>query len=398
MRFVDRIVDNLDAVLMLCAQSIWRTNPKEFIDLASTDDATTFVLKDGTLMTVLRIKGVTNTLHGQGLKDLILELAEIIGRDLLQNGNHSLSVSFEFDPDQAYQYAKDALRMTQLTARKFGMSSFIDEIVEEKSRKMAEFCQVENTYIALYTYVTAIAKNEINDQVKERAEALKTWPETAEAMLKDTAFPQLRIRHQNMVSSFISTMEHLNSNKDVRLMTEVIDVRSWLKIAKQVIEPGTSEKWTPRISDDFLKEIRVPTKPKRRDFRNADHMMPPPIADQLFSQNIETPSMKFAVMGNRIHYGLAVSMGPMEPETFDRMIIQASSMRLPFRLSISLKANGAGVDYLNTSLAKTFPWASSLNSQIKEAHEGLSQYISMSNGVVPAPGRTPSQSIRRRTE
>lgn len=384
MRFIDRIVDNLDAVLCYGHEAIWRTNPRAFIDPATTDDKYSFVLRDGTMMTVLRVRGLTSTLAGKELIKLIYELAEVCGRDLLSNGAHSMAVSFEFDPDQAEDYARRSLQGTRLTARKLGMGPFMDGILDEKARTMANWCQVENCYLALYTYPSAIAKNEMPGQIKERSEAMRTWPETAEALLNDAAFPQLRVRHSNMVTSFVSNISHLHSIKDASFMTEVMDVRSYLREAKRICEPGSAHDWEPRISDDFLKDIRVPEKRARRNFRNADHMMPAPFGHQLFSSNPDSIGLKYVVMGNRIHYGLAVSMGPTEPETFDRLIISASSMRLPFRVSMSFKANGTGVDYLNTTLAKTFPWASTANRQVKEAHTALMQYLEKSNGVVPA--------------
>lgn len=384
MRFIDRIVDNLDALLCYGHTAIWRTNPREFFDIATTDDNETFVLKDGTLMTVLRIKGLTSTLYDTELKALIFELSEITGRDLIRPDGHHFSLSFEFDPDEAYTYAKRSLASTQQTGRKLGMGAFIDSIVEEKARKLAEYCQVEHCYIALYTSPAAIHKAEMKGQVKERTEALKTWPETAEALLNDLAFPQLRVRHRTMVSSFAENLSNLTSIKDVSLLTEVMDVRAYLQEAKRISEPGSSPAWQPRIASDFLNEMRVPTNPKRRDFNNADHMMPPPLGEQLFGSTPETLGLKFSVMGNRIHYPLALSMGPTEPETFDRLLVQASAMRLPFRITFSFKGHGVGVDYLNTMLANTFPWASSANSQVKSAYEDLTKYVDKSNGVVPA--------------
>jgi len=384
MRFVDRIVDNLDAALCYAHEAIWRTNPRKLIDPATTDDKHTFVLRDGTMMTVLRVRGLTSTLQGSEMRDLIYELAEICGRELMSSGAHSFSISFEFDPDQAYTYAKNALRGTQLTARKLGMGEFIDEIMEEKATTMAKWCQAENCYIALYTYPRSIANNEMSGQIKERTEAMKTWPATAEALLNDAAFPQLRVQHSNMVNSFVTNISHLRSIKDASLLTQYIDVRQYMRLAKQITEPGSAPDFEPRVAEDFLKEMHVPVKPRRRDFRNADHMMPPPFGDQLFGSNPETIGLSYVVSGNRIHYGLAVSRGPTEPETFDRLIIQASSMRLPFRICMSFKPKGAGVDYLNTALAKTFPWASTVNRQVKEAHVALTNYEDKSNGVVPA--------------
>lgn len=384
MRFIDRIVDNLDALLCYGHAAIWRTNPREFFDPATTDDNETFVLRDGTLMTVLRVKGMTSSLYDTELKELILEIAQITGRDLVKGGKHSFSISFEFDPDQAYEYAKRALRGTQLTGQKLGMGQFMDDIIEEKAQKMAQFCQVEHCYIALYTMPTGIDKVEMKDQLQERSEAMKTWPDTAESLLNDLAFPQLRVRHRTMVTSFCESLNRLNSVKDVSLLTEVMDVRAYLREAKRVAEPGSAVNWQPRIADDFLKEMRVPSNPRRRDFNNADHMMPPTFGEQLFGGTPETVGLKYAVMGNRIHYPLAVAMGPSEPETFDRLLLQASSMRLPFRITFSYKGHGTGVDYLNTMLAKTFPWASSANGQVKRAHEDLTNYEEKSNGIVPA--------------
>lgn len=384
MRFVDRLVDNLDALLSYGHAAIWRTNPREFFDVATTDDDYTFVLRDGTLMTVMKLKGLTSTMFDREMVAVIEEIATITGRDLIRSQGHHFSISYEFDPDSAQSYAANALRGTQKTAQRLGMGPFIDAIVEEKAAKMAEFCQVENTFIALYTTPAAIHKAEMKGQIQERTEAMCTWPETAEALLNDFAFPQLRVRHKTMVKSFMGNLAHLNSLKDVSLMTERVSVRAYLQEAKRISEPGSSPKWQPRIASDFLKDIRVPTNPKRRDFNNADHMMPPSFGEQLFGSTPISVGIKYAVMGNRIHYPLAVSMGPSEPETFDRLIQQASSMRLPFRICFSFKGSGTGVDYMNTLLAKTFPWASSANNQIKQSYDDLQNYETKQNGVVPA--------------
>lgn len=384
MRFIDRIVDNLDALLAYGHSAIWRTNPREFLDIATTDDDQTFVLKDGTLMTVIRLKGLTSTMFDREMVSVIEEISEIMGRDLIKSAGHHFTISYEFDPDSAKSYAQKALAPTKRTGQRLGMGDFIDAIVEEKAEKMAGFCQVENTYIALYTTVASIHKAELKGQIQERTSAMKTWPDTAESLLNDFAFPQLRVRHKTMVESFISSVAHLKSLKDVTLMTERVSVRAYLREMKRVTEPGSSPRWQPRIDSDFLKDIRVPTNPRRRDFKNADHLMPPPFGEQLMGSTPASVGLKYAVMGDRIHYPLAISMGPSEPETFEKLIQQASTMRLPFRVCFAFKGTGTGVDYMNTMLAKTFPWASSANGQIKKAHEDLVNYETNQNGVVPA--------------
>lgn len=384
MRLIDRFVENIDALLNYGHNAIWRTNPAEYLDIATTDDDLTFVTRDGSLVTVLKVKGLTSNLFSDELKSVIFELAEIIGRDIIKAEGHHLTTSFEFDPDSAYDYFKDSLKATQNTAKRLGMGKFMDLVIDERAAKLAEYCQVENTYIALYTTPQAIHKTELRSQVQERTEAMNTWPETAEAMLNDFAFPQLRVKHRTMVQTFMSNMRNLTSLKDVGLLMEAVSVRAYLKEAKRITHPGTSPKWEPRIANDFLQDVQVPTKRKSRNGRNADFMMPPPISSQLFTENITTVGLKYAVMGNRIHYPLAVKMGPSEPETFDRLIQTASELRLPFRITFALKGSGAGVDYLNTMLAKTFPWMSSVNNQVKESYDKLMDYETKSNGVVPA--------------
>lgn len=383
MRFIDRVVDNLDALLTYAHKAVWRTNPREFIDLATTDDDETFVTRDGTLVTVLYLKGLTSNLYGEELKSVINEIAEVMGRDIIRPAGHQIAISYEFDPDQAYDYCRNTLRQTESTGKRLGLGSFVSAIVEEKAQKMAEFCQVENTYIALYTTPAAIHKAEMKGQVAERTEVMGTWPDTAEALLNDLAFPQLRVKHRTMVQSFMHNLANLSSLKDVSLLTSTISVRDYLKSAKQITEPGSAPNWAPRIAADFMQDIRVPTNPKRQNLSNADFMMPPVFGEQLFGSIPQTIGLKYAVLGNRIHYAVALSMGPTEPETFDRLVQQASAMRLPFRITFSFTGSGTGVDYLNTALAKTFPWASSANAQVKKAHEALIDYEQKSNGVVP---------------
>lgn len=384
MRFMDRVVDNLDALLSYGHNAIWRSNPQEFVDLASTDDDVTFVSKDGSLITIVKIKGLTSSIYDAEMKEAIHEISEVIGRDIIRSTGHHLSISYEFDPDSAYSYIKNSLKATEGTARRLGMGEFIELIVEEKAQTLAKVSQAESTYLALYTTPNAIHKMEMKEQIRERAEAMKTWPETAEAMLNDSAYPQLRVRHRTMVKSLITTLSNLTSLKDVGLMMDVVSVRDYLKVVKRVAQPGSSSKWTPRVADDFMKDIRIPVKAKRRDMRNADFMMPPTIGQQIFSETPETIGLKYVVMGNRIHYPVTLEMGPNEPETFDRFIHYASEMRLPFRITFTIKGSGAGVDYLNVMLAKTFPWMSSVNQQVRDAHNSLSDYEKKSNGVVPA--------------
>jgi len=384
MRFVDRVVDNLDALLSYGHSAIWRTNPREFLDIATTDDNMTFVTRDGALLTLLKVKGLTSNLYDDELKAVINEMSEITGRDLIKSGIHSFAISFEFDPDAAYAYCQESLRATAQTGARYGMGNFMKLIVQEKSRKMAEFCQVENTYIALYTNRTAIHATEMDSQVKERTKAMRTWPDMAEAMLLDVAYPQLRVEHRTMVQSFVSLMRKLTSLKDVGLMLEVVGVREYLKEVRRIAHPGTSPNWKPRIASDFMKEVQIPVKFSRRDRKNADFMMAPSIGSQIFSETPTTVGLKYAVLGNRIHYSTALSRGPTDPQTFDHLLQQASDLRLPFRICFSFKGSGTGVDYLNTMLALTFPWLSSANSQVKESYQALQNYEKKMNGIVPA--------------
>jgi len=384
MQFVDRIVDNLDAIIHYMHSSLFRMNPRDFVELVTTDDDHTFVTKDGSMVTVLRLKGVTSKLYDDEMLLVINEVAEIIGNKLISGGNHGVSISFEFDPDEAHSYAWRALQGSRQTAHRLGMGDLMDSVFEEKANKMAEFCQVENTYVAITTSPASIHKQDRKGQIRERSENMRSWPDTAEAMLQDHAFPQLRTRHATAVQAFVSDLKNLVSLKDVGLMFEVLSVRAYLRDLRRLTAPGSSPKWEPRIAKDVFRDVRVPAKPAQTKGNNMDGVMPPPIGHQLFSQTPVTVGHQFAVMGNRIYYPTAMSLGPTEPETFDRLIRQAADLRLPFRISFSMKGSGTGVDLLNTMLAKTFNWMSTSNTLRKQAYESLKNYEDKQGGTVPA--------------
>lgn len=383
-RFVDRIVDNIDTLISYAHGALFKTNPREMIDIVTTDDDATFVTKDGALLTIVQLRGTTAKLFDPELLSVINEIADVIGQDLIKGGCHGLSVSFEFDPDEAHTYARRTLNGSLHTAKRLGMGNLMSLIIEEKASKMAEYCHVENTYLALSTYPTALHKGDMKEQARERAEAMQTWPDTAEALMGDMAFPALRTRHQTMVSSFISRMESLNSLDTVGLLMSVLSVKSYLKDVKRLTDFGSAPNWKPRTMEDALSRLRVPSSAKELKGNKLDFMMPPTFGQQLFGSTIETIGQKYAVMGNRLYYSCAVSEGPSDPETFDRLINQAADLHLPFRITISMKGNGIGVNALDSALASTFPWMSTANGQRKEAVQQLKRYETELNGVVPA--------------
>jgi intracellular multiplication protein IcmB len=383
-RFVDRIVDNIDTLISYANDALFKVNPREMIDLVTTDDDSTFVTKDGALVTIVQLRGTTAKLFDPELLAVIEEISGVIGQDLIKGGNHGLAVSFEFDPDEAYAYAKKTLNGSLHTAKRLGMGNLMSMIIDEKASKMADYCHVENTYLALSTYPTALHKDDMKQQVRERAEAMQSWPDTAEALLGDLAFPALRTRHQTMVSSFMSRMEALDTLDSVGLLMKVLSVKDYLKDAKRLTDFGASPNWEPRTMADALTRIRVPSSPKEMKANKFDYVMPPTFGQQLFGSTVETIGLKYAVMGNRLYYSCAVTEGPRDPETFDRMIHQAADLKLPFRITMSMKGDGIGVNALDNGLASLFPWMSSANSQRKDAVKNLQRYEKEANGVIPA--------------
>src|SRR5690554_4954443 len=151
MRFVDHLIDNIDSLLYFIRSSIFRGSPRELLELFTTDDDFTFVTKSGTMVTLLRVDGITSKMYPAELKEVIYELSEVLGDNLLSSGAHDISIGFEFDPDTAYQYSRDALAATRETAERLGLGEMMSLLLEEKAHKMAEFCQVESCYMAITT-------------------------------------------------------------------------------------------------------------------------------------------------------------------------------------------------------------------------------------------------------
>ena len=384
MQFVDRVVDNMNALTHYMHSSLFKTNPRDFVDLVTTDDDHTFVAKDGSLVTILKLKGTTSKLYDDEMLEVVNEVAGIIGTNLIAGGAHGFSISFEFDPDEAYNYALRSLQGSHQTAKRLGLGDLMESVFEEKAKKMAQFCQVENCYVAITTTAAAIHKNDMKEQARERHQNMMTWPDTADAMLQEYAFPQLRTRHSAAVQSFVSDLRNLVSLKDVGLMFEVLSVRNYMKDLRRLTSPGGSPRWQPRIASDVFQDVRVPANPAQTKGDRLDGVMPPPIGHQLFTSTPVTIGHQYSVMGNRIYYPTAISLGPTEPESFDRLIVQAAELRLPFRISFSMKGSGTGVDLLNTILAKTFNWMSTNNTLRKDAYENLQDYEDKRGGTVPA--------------
>lgn len=388
MRFLDRVADNLDALLSYMHGAVFRTNPRLFLDIASTDDDHTFVTKGGSLLTIFKVDGLSSQVGEEQFRELSRELKGIFS-DLLSDrmkGAHEIAVAFEFDPESVGDEIDQALAPTLAQAKRLGLGDTVDMLFREKRNRLAQYCQSESCYLGIFTHPRIIDKSDIKNEVQQRNEAIKRWPFTVESLLLDGVFPGMRSKHSSAVRTFRSKMSKLISVEHTGYLMSMVSVSEYLRCLKGHIEHGQAgPKWQPRVgASDILKDIRLPVKPNGLMAPEAfDHMMPPSFGEQLMSSMPKTIGLKYAVMGDRIFATAALHLGPKEPASFDELIRQASHLKLPFRILFSFKADGLGFDKLNQTFASWFRWAGMGNRQITDATKGLSEYIEKHNGVVP---------------
>ena len=150
MRYIDKILAPFQIALK---QSL-----ETFIRLETSDDDTTMVASDGSLLTYLKIDG-SRQIIGEEEYNYLIEGATIkIGARFDRQG-HAMQVYFVRDPNRVKPFLEKMVKPARTTASESDLE--VTDIFDERVRHLSRFVSYEESYFVLWTRPSALTKNEM---------------------------------------------------------------------------------------------------------------------------------------------------------------------------------------------------------------------------------------------
>ena len=145
------IVDKIGAVFLRgLKQPI-----ESFIRLETTDDDTTFVSKDGSLISLLAVHG-SNQIIGDSEYRSIIERATVKLGSRFDRPGQAWQIFFSRNPDDTANELKRLVRPVRITARAIGLD--VEDLLDERERNLARFVSAERSCFVLWTRPEVLTK------------------------------------------------------------------------------------------------------------------------------------------------------------------------------------------------------------------------------------------------
>ena len=324
-----------------------------FSDLETAINNRTFAAKDGSLFTIIDVKGTEEIKSKEELYDVTNDLGDSLSTYFEDEG-HALQFWFARDPEVSEQIIEDNIRPARRISSELSMD--LNDIFEERLRNLKNFIVWEGSYIVLWTKTTVLTKQEMKNE-KEKLKRPKGMFSVSDAQSLFIASNTLIERHESFIDSFLGEM------KKARIRCNYVNVHKALGLIKTSIYPDNiTSKWKPVLpTDKFM--------PKFPDTKfDYSHILWPSLDEQLFDREAEEINNRVVRIGNYLFSGLDMSVGPANLEDFQSLLDRVRQPNdFPWRMSITLEGNGLSGLGVKSLLANILAITSSDNTQIKNA-------------------------------
>lgn len=368
---------------LLMLTSALKTNIDDYCDIEVTDGKFNIVMKDGTLMTLIKYDGLLSVVPYRVVDDMCYDMDDRL-KQFMNKGGHKMGFVFRRDLDANSSIARIE-KSKRTSAQNLGLDVY--DLIEEERQIYAGRVYDEECYVALITQPSVLDKVELSTNAEHKAKLVAPRMATAQNLI--APIPVLRSRHSSFVEAFLSVIR----KKRYYARAEKIEVDEALAVIRHQFAPDYSSLlWRP-ITVVSMQEKRnnMPLRWLRTSNpEDLSHILPPELSSQIMSHSVEVQGRESKLPSNtvvcagRIYSYTMMNIPPTAPTYFNELFSrfhQSSSIdskgnerSMPYSVCFMLSGDGmaqSGFKSGMVSLIAKIP--PSTNENIRLAIDNLRQ-------------------------
>src|SRR3990167_1496259 len=166
---VESILDGGDTFLAWLSTSLKQTT-QSYCELQTADSSTSLVAHDGSLISILRVRGV-NALVG---KEEFLHIQQGLQQSLqttMSRPGHIMQVYFTYNKDGIAEEITEIFRPAQDTAKQLNLA--LDDVFNERISYLSNYCAHEEVYIAIWTRPNSLTREQSRRASRDKQKIIK---------------------------------------------------------------------------------------------------------------------------------------------------------------------------------------------------------------------------------
>ncbi|MAS88077.1 MAG: type IV secretion protein IcmB [Micavibrio sp.] len=328
---------------------------ESFIRLESTQDETTIIAEDGSLVSYIKVDGSRQIIGDEEYKFLI-EAATVKLGSRFDKPGHALQIFFSRNPQRMRREMEKLTSSSKEATQNIGLE--LDDLIDEKKRHLSRFLVQEDNYYVLWTRPSSMTKPELERAAKLAKKKAKY--NVGEAQSPETGLEGLQTRHTTYVTGFLSALDEMGIRADL------LEVHDALAAVRTCMFPSrANDGWRACVPGD-----PIPPRAPRSATDMADILWPP-LRTQLAVSAAEKVSNQFIEMDNMLWGGCDLTLAPMDPSPFPMLMNRLFESGIPFRISYLIESGGIQGATTKASIASILAVTNSQNKQIQNSINSL---------------------------
>lgn len=306
-----------------------KQNTASYCELQTADSATVLVAHDGSLISVIRLDGVTS-LIGKDEFDRIQKGLQQSLQTVMSQAGHVIQVHFSYNKDDARGEISEIFQSAEETGKRLGLN--LEDLFRERINYLTQYCAHEEAYLVLWTRLKSLTNEQVKRSKKDKQKMIKREkiPPFKSTQNIIAAIPDLRENHDSFVRSV------LNDFKDYGFVAELLEVHKAIYVMRRGADPEfTDRQWRPSLPGD-----KITIKAAKEAVGEISDILWPSLARQILPRDAENLDLRTARVGDRIYATVFVNLFPKDIQTFVRLFSRTLQTQIPWRISFLFESDG----------------------------------------------------------
>jgi intracellular multiplication protein IcmB len=355
MSFVDPLLDSIDSILAWFSTELKQT-AESYCDLETAEDTHTLVARDGSLVSVIKIAGVTKLVGTEEFDAIHRGLTQTLQPTLKRPG-HAVQVYFCYDKSGVKSELEDILSPAKGTAARLKLK--LDDLFKERVDYLAKYCAKEELYFVLWTRPASLTGEQQTRASKEKLKLIRDnkVPPFINGQNLIAAIPDLRESHASFSRSVVTDLSALS------VACGLLEVHEALRAVRVSIDPDfTTTDWRPVLPGD-----KIPIREARPSSNELSGVMYPPIARQIFPRDAMAMDLRTIRVGDRIYTPLFIDLFPQDLKSFIALFSRTLATQVPWRMSFLIQSGGLAAMGFKAMMAAILSWTAAHNGLVSDS-------------------------------
>ena len=352
---VESFFEGVDTFFAWLSTSLKQTT-ESYIDLETADSPTVLVNHDGSLLSILKVEGIT-ALAGADEFEMLVEGLTNSFQAAMGRAGHALQVYFSHDKQNIKKLIHDIYAPAEGTAERLQLN--LTDLFLERIDYLAQYCAEERVYFVLITRPFNLP----SDQLKAAGKAkLKMIRDTKAPPFKNSqtiyaAVPELRDTHDAYVRAVLNDFDSLH------IFARLLNVHEAVHAIRMTADPDfTADDWLPSLPGD-----KIPVREMSNFEGDASDLLWPSLAKQVIPRDGENIDFRTVRVGDKIYSSCYIDLFPKDVRPFINLFSRILPSHIPWKISFLIESEGLATIKLKGLLSAILSFSSAQNRLISDS-------------------------------